>query len=148
MAARLVGHFLQGSPEQCKTRSPADAMGGRPYCPQSYKYNHAVRVFERSTRPTRCLVRPDWLPIVLLAVNTLPRHAGCYKQCLPHCLSTHVWHELHSSYAVIWTQITTILDVGFHDTQCKRISIYSSFKWTHNPTIRTWFAARKSICTI
>ena len=26
------------------TRSPADAMGGRPYCPQSYKYNHAVRI--------------------------------------------------------------------------------------------------------
>ena len=35
------------------TRSPADAMGGWPYCRQSYKYNHAVRVFERSTRPTR-----------------------------------------------------------------------------------------------
>jgi len=35
----------------------------------------------------------DWLPIVRQhhssMVNTLPRHASCYKQCLP----THVWHE-------------------------------------------------------
>jgi len=30
---------------------------------------------------------------------------------------THVWHELHSSYAVIWTQVTTISDVGFHVMQ-------------------------------
>ena len=68
-------------------------------------------VFERSMRPTWstwCLVRLNWLPIVLLRQHT----SSCYKQRLP----THVWHELRGSYAVIWTQVTTISDVGFYDT--------------------------------
>jgi len=61
-------------------------------------------VFERSTRPTRstqCLVRRDWLPIVLLAVNTLPRHAGptlavINNACLLTCDTSSTVHRLCS----------------------------------------------------
>jgi len=50
-----------------------------------------------------------------MSVNTLPRHVSCYKQCL-HTSRTNI----HSSYAVIWTQVTTISDVGFHVMQTNK----------------------------
>jgi len=102
------------------TTSPAVARDGQPYWP-SPKTVIPLGIGLAAVLGVghlSCLVQliVHWLT----AVNTLLRHASCYKQCLP----THVWQEpapiltnIHSSYAVIWTQVTTISDVGFHATQ-------------------------------
>ena len=70
------------------TRSPADAMGGRPYCPQSYKYNHAVRIWEVNAVGRQKIVIPSG--IGLAAVLAVGQLSWSVKLCL-------------SLYGKLWT---------------------------------------------
>ena len=70
------------------TRSPADAMGGRPYCPKSYKYNHAVRMWEVDAVGRQKIVIPSG--IGLAAVLAVGQLSWSVKLCL-------------SLYGKLWT---------------------------------------------
>jgi len=62
------------------TRSPADPMGGRPYCPQSYKCHHAVRIWEVDAVGRQKIVIPSG--IGLAAVLSVGQLSWSVKLCI------------------------------------------------------------------
>jgi len=55
-------------------------MGGRPYCPESYKYNHAVRISEVDAVGRQKIVIPSG--IGLAAVLAVGQLSWSVKLCL------------------------------------------------------------------
>ena len=63
-----------------KQEAKLNARGGRPYCPQSYKYNHAVRIWEVDAVGRQKIVIP--LRIGLAAVLAVGQLSWSVKLCL------------------------------------------------------------------
>jgi len=71
-------HIPKRHPDPKLTRSPADAVGGRLYCPQSYKYNHAVRICEVYAVGRQKIVIPSGIGLAaVLAVGQLADWLNC-----------------------------------------------------------------------
>jgi len=103
------------------TRSPAVARDGRPYWPS----RKTVIPSGIDLAAVLGVGQLSWLVKLIVhwltayCPSTLSCHASCYKQCLPSAYSRVtqaapiILTNIHSSYAVIWMQVTTISDVGF-----------------------------------
>ena len=71
-----------------KQEAQLNARGGRPYCPQSHKYNHAVRIWEVDAISRQKIVIPSG--IGLAAVLAVGHLSWSVKLCL-------------SLYGKLWT---------------------------------------------
>jgi len=91
------------------TRSPADAVGGRPYCPQSYKYNHAVRIWEVDAVGRQKIVIPSGIGLAdVLAVGQVADWLTCasvYTVNCELCTASAQWPVPTAGYAhALWSR--------------------------------------------
>ena len=101
-------------------------MGGRPYCPQSYKYNHVVRIWEVNSVGRQKIVIPSGIGLVaVLAVGQLADWLNCasvYTVNCELCTASAQWpvptagHALWSRGPLHSSQIlNNISDVGYYN---------------------------------
>jgi len=59
-----------------------------------------------------------------------------------------IYHLISSSRKGATLKLTNMGVYNYKQEICAITKITAQCAWPHNPTIHTWFAARKSICTI
>jgi len=79
--------FLLGHPVECRQQeAQLNARGGRPYCPQSHKYNHAVRIWEVDAVGRQKFVKPSGIGLAaVLAVGPCRDRLNCASVYTVNC---------------------------------------------------------------